>query len=191
MLKITKYYTFLVLIFAFSESARSNPASFTISAEVERSAVIGSDESTVMNYIGNVDDYAKDFPNVISVKHSSGGSIELVYRVESPLASPFDITFLLTERSEIPDKLILESMTLEPDYFYSSTSFKNTGPTQTSVSIHLKVRITREKASDIHFMAGILGEDYISARMKEKLGSGLETFLSNVQNELSGSQSQH
>jgi hypothetical protein len=40
--------------------------------------------------------------------------------------------------------------------------------------------MTREKASDIHFLAGILGEKFLSEKMKERLESDMEDFISSA-----------
>ena len=45
------------------------------------------------------------------------------------------------------------------------------------VTLKFKIRMTREDPSDIHFLAGILGEDFISARMKDKLDGDMDTFI--------------
>jgi uncharacterized protein YcfJ len=37
--------------------------------------------------------------------------------------------------------------------------------------------MTRENASDVHFMAGLLGEGFISSQMQNKLDGDLETFI--------------
>lgn len=175
--------TILLFIFCF-QLARANSSIFTISAEVEKTIIIGAGKDIVTAYIKNADNYPKDFPDVISIKHTGSG-IELVYEVESPLTSPFEITFLLTERTNNADDVILESVKPEPDYFFSRSTFKDLGSSRTSLNVDLKVMIKREKASDINFIAGILGEDFISSRMRDKLKSDLEKYLSNVADELS------
>jgi hypothetical protein len=183
--QLPRYLLITILLFIFSfQLARGNNSIFTISAEIEKTVIIGADKKAVTDYIKNVDNYPKDFPDVISVQHT-GSNIELLYQVESPLTSPFEITFILTQRSNNADDIILESVNPEPDYFFSRSTFKDLGSSRTSVNVNLKVLIKREKASDINIIAGILGEDFISSRMRYKLKSSLETFLSNVSDELS------
>jgi hypothetical protein len=73
--------------------------------------------------------------------------------------------------------MFLESKDTLPDYLYCKADFDSLGENSTRVSINFKIKMTRENASDVHFLAGLLGEGFISSRMEEKLNSDLETFI--------------
>jgi len=152
--------------------------SFTISAEVERTAIVHLEKDFISTYISDLEIYPKFFPNIVSVKKLNETDSEWLYRVEAPLASPYELTFVLEDRSSLADTLMFESKDKAKDYLYCNAVLSTAGERKTKVDFVFKISITREKASDVHFLAGILGEKFLSARMKEKLEGDLETFIS-------------
>jgi uncharacterized membrane protein len=150
---------------------------FTVSAEVEKSSVVNLPKEKVKEFISDLSIYPKYFPDIVSVKHLNDSESEWTYMVDAPLASPFYLTFILVEKNTSPDTMILVSKDSIPDFLLCKTNFVSTGDNRTSVKIDFRITMTREKASDIHFLAGILGESFISDRMHDKLEDDLEIFI--------------
>jgi uncharacterized membrane protein len=155
-------------------------SSFTLSAEVTRNSTINLELEFVSKYIKNLDIYPKFFPHIISVKKLDDKQSEWTYKVEAPFASPYNVKFILEDRSPSADTLLFESIDSVKDYLYCSALLSKTGVNKTKVSFLFKISMTREKASDIHFLAGILGEKFLSEKMKERLESDLEDFVSSA-----------
>ena len=172
---------FSILLLAFfvnSLSIKSGEASFTISAQVERTANINLDKEFISAYIKNIEIYPKFFPNVVSVTKISDIESEWLYKVEAPLASPYNLTFVLENKSSNTDTLLFESKEGARDYLYCNAVLSQVSEKKTRIDFIFKISMTREKASDVHFLAGIFGEKFLSDRMKEKLEGDLETFIS-------------
>ncbi|HMT10264.1 MAG TPA: hypothetical protein PKA39_01425 [Ignavibacteria bacterium] len=158
-------------------TANAGTASFTMSAEVERTATINLDKDFIGQYIKDLQIYPKFFPNIVSVTRLNDTESEWLYKVEAPLATPYKLTFLLEDKSS-GDTLLFESKDKVKDYLYCSGVLQQTAENKTKIAFVFKISMTREKASDIHFLAGILGEKFLSEQMKSKLESDLETFIS-------------
>jgi hypothetical protein len=174
-----KIFTLLLLAFIFSNnSLKTETVSFTMSAEVERTASVNLDKDFIASYIKNLDIYPKFFPNIVSVSKLNEKDSEWLYRVEAPLASPYNLTFLLEDKSPAGDTLLFESKDKTWDYLYCRGILSQVSEKKTKIAFVFKISMTREKASDIHFLAGILGEKFLSEQMKEKLEGDLETFIS-------------
>jgi uncharacterized membrane protein len=170
------YALILFLIVIYTAGAEIN--SFTISAVVERSAVVNLDKEFISAYIKNLEIYPKFFPNVLSVNKLGDKRSQWLYTVEAPLASPYNLTFELEDKSNSNDTLLFESEKGAKDYLYCNAILSNLTEKKTRINFVFKIIMTREKASDIHFLAGVLGEKFLSDKMKEKLESDLETFIS-------------
>jgi uncharacterized membrane protein len=155
----------------------SNPVSFTLSAEVERNSVISLDKDFISSYIKNLQIYPKFFPNVVSVTILNESESEWLYRIEAPLATPYNLTFILEDKSS-GDTLFFESKDKIKDYLFCRAVLNQISEKKTKITFLFKISMTREKASDVHFLAGILGEKFLSEQMKNKLESDLETFIS-------------
>ncbi len=70
------------------------------------------------------------------------------------------------------------------DYLYCRGILTAVNENKTKISFVFKISMTREKASDIHFLAGVLGEKFLSEQMKDKLESDLETFISKASKDM-------
>jgi uncharacterized membrane protein len=170
---------FFAVILAFPATLRADVKllTFTISAEVEKSSVIDLPRDFVRTYINNLSIYPEFFPDIVSVKKLNDKQSEWHYTVDAPLAPAINLTFLLESKQSTSSLMVLESVNPEPDYLYCKAVFDSLSSSSTKVTLSFKIRMTREKASDIHFLAGILGENFISARMKDKLDGDMETFI--------------
>lgn len=156
---------------------RAETVSFTMSAEVERTASISLDKDFIAKYIKDLQIYPKFFPNIVSVNKLNELESEWLYLVEAPLATPYNLTFVLEDKSS-GDTLLFESKDKVKDYLYCRGVLVQVSEKKTKISFDFKISMTRDKASDIHFLAGVLGEKFLSDQMKDKLEGDLETFIS-------------
>jgi uncharacterized membrane protein len=161
-------------------SLKAEGVSFTISAEVTRSSTVNLPLEFVSAYIKNLDIYPKFFPHIISVNKSGDAQSEWVYRVEAPLSSPYNVKFILQDKSPSIDSLLFESIDSVKDYLYCSAVLNKLSDSKTKVNFLFKISMTRDKASDIHFLAGILGEKFLSEKMKDRLESDMDDFISSA-----------
>lgn len=180
---MTRYFlifsVFIVLVSRLSNA--SDTYTFTLSAEVEKSSTINLAKDIVIDYIMNLDIYPKYFPDVVSVTKLNEKDSEWLYRIKAPLASAYNLTFVLEDRSPSRDTLLYESKdTASRDYLNCKAVFLSIDNNKTQVTLHFKISMKRDKASDVHFMAGLLGESFLSARMKEKLDGDMDAFISSV-----------
>jgi uncharacterized membrane protein len=169
-----------LLLHAGILQADTRVITFTISAEVEKSSIVDLPRDFVRRYINDLSVYPKYFPDIMSVKKNNDMESVWVYRIDAPLAPAFYLTFTLELAKSTSSEMVLESKNPETDYLYCKAVFDSLGELSTNVTLIFKIRLTREKASDIHFLAGILGENFISARMKDKLDGDMETFIENA-----------
>lgn len=117
---------------------------------------------------------------MVSVTDEGNNKSEWTYRVDYPLSPAWDVTFDEKENDSPNSELKFESDKNNNNYLYCSAVFRQVSESQTGVDITIKVRLTRDKASDIHFLAGVLGEKLISEKMKSKLEDDLQTFINNI-----------
>lgn len=175
-----KFLTIFIFLFFISQNLWTHDASFTISAEVTRSSSVNLPIEFVSAYIKNLDIYPKFFPHIVSVNNSGDAQSEWVYRIEAPLSSPYNVKFILRDKSPSVDTLLYESIDTIRDYLYCCAILSKVNDNKTKVNFLFKISMTREKASDIHFLAGILGEKFLSEKMKERLESDMEDFISSA-----------
>jgi uncharacterized membrane protein len=173
-LKYIKYLLLLLLILP-----GVSKATFTISAEVENKTTINLSQKIVHDYFEDLTIYPKFFPDMVSVTDKGNNQSEWTYRVDYPLAEAWNAVFEQFKKGT-SENLLFESNSTDQNYLKCNASFTSVSSNRTLVDIYIKVVLTREKASDIHFLAGVLGEKLISEKMKSKLDDDLQTFIDNI-----------
>jgi len=184
MRKLYILILFLTFLFTANRAIASEYFSFSISADVEKSSVINLSKNIVIDYIKNLDIYPKYFPDIVSVTKINDKDSQWLYRIKAPLASPYNLTFILEDKSPEKDTLIFESKDSVKDYLFCKAVFDSLSANRTNVTLRFHIKMTRDKASEVHFMAGILGEQFLSNRMKEKLDGDMDTFIQSVTKEM-------
>lgn len=171
----------LFMVFTFVNISR---AEFTVSADVTNGTVFKVNISRATEYFKDIKVFQRNFPGIISVKKLGDKESEWVYEIDAPLASPVRMPFILVETISSDDYMAFESKTKTPDYFKCSARMVSLGEEETRISITIKIKMVRESGGDVHFMAPILGEKFISKEMKKDLTKALSTFLSKCKKEI-------
>src|SRR5436190_23018516 len=113
---------FCIILFTASSKA-SEAYSFTLSADVEKSAAINLPKDIVIDYIKNLDIYPKFFPDIVSVTKINEKDSQWLYRIKAPLAAAYNLTFVLEDRSPDKDTLVFESKDSTKDYLICKAAF--------------------------------------------------------------------
>lgn len=153
-------------------------AEFTVSAEVTNGAVFKTTMANLSEYFKNIKIYERFFPGIISVKDLGNKESEWVYEIDAPLASPVRMPFILVEKVSSEDYIVFETKNKTPDFFRCTARLVSMGENETRISISIKIKMVRDSGGDVHFMAPLLGEKFISKEMKKDLSEALSTFLS-------------
>jgi len=173
--------TILFMVFTFVNISR---AEFTVSADVTSGTVLKVNITRATEYFKDIYVFQRNFPGIISVKKLGYKQSEWVYEIDAPLASPVRMPFILEETISSDDYMVFESKSKTPDYFRCSARMVSLGDEETRISITIKIKMVRESGGDVHFMAPILGEKFISKEMKKDLTKALSAFLSKCKKEI-------
>ena len=65
-------------------------------------------------------------------------------------------------------------------------SFEEVAPSTTLVRVAERVELRRPSATELHLMAGLIGERRISAGMQERIASMMKTYLNGARAHLEG-----
>lgn len=159
-------------------------ASFTISASVTKTRTLDFPVNDIITLIQDLSVFSRNFPNMLSVTSLGENKSEWVYEIDPPMASRFSVSFILFKKTTGNELVTFESSKNDNNYFFCKAKFIQAGDERVIVTLNFKIRLTRENGSDIHFMAPILGEKYISKKMKTDLSDDTDIFLSRIIKEL-------
>jgi len=162
-----------LLLFA----AFSLEGAFIVDATAEGSFTLRVHPDTVRVRLADISLLSRNMPGVVEIRHEGGN--RYLYRTEREI--PFSGTarnaFSL-ERTSTHDGTVLyrTSDTQAHNWMSYRLSASPGGDGTTRVDLRLRVRLVRDSGTEIHLLAPVLGESFISEQMEKDLRSMLEEF---------------
>jgi hypothetical protein len=170
-----------VLLFA----ALSLQGAFIVDAAAEVSFTVRAHPDSVRARLADIGLLARNMPGVVEIRPVEGG--EYLYRTEREI--PFSGTSrhdFRIARTAAQDGAVLYR-TADPQA-HNWMSYRllpsSDGEGSTLVVVRLRVRLVRESGTEIHLLAPVLGESFISEQMEKDLRSVLEEFTVRAVREL-------
>jgi hypothetical protein len=160
-------------------------AAFIVDASVEASYSVGIPRPLLRAYVDDIGLLARNMPGVVDV--TQVGDDRYLYRTEKtiPLSPPLQTEFMI-RKTMIGDSVTVyrsENMTDE-NYMSCRVQLIPSDAQTTLIAIRLRVRLSRSNPASIHWLAPILGEQFISDRMAEDLRDMMKKFIANSNKEL-------
>ncbi len=169
----------LLFLFLFTNEA------FIVDASTEATYKVELSRETLRGYVDDIGLFARNMPGVVAVRPL--GSNKYLYQTEKtlPLAGKMSTDFLI-QKSVIGDSVTLyRSVSIEdPNYMSCRVMISPLSEESTQIQIRLRLRLSRANASDIHWLAPVLGNGFISDRMQEDMEDMLKTFIERSNKEL-------
>lgn len=127
---------------------------------------------------------ARNMPGVVGISQRGPNTYFYRTRKSVPLASDLAIDFLIGKSND-GSATIYESLRADdPNYMRCVVRVSAAGDSRSTIDISLRLRLQRESGSDVHWMAPIVGEKFISERMSEDLVDMLAEFKTKSSEEL-------
>jgi hypothetical protein len=158
---------------------------FVADASAEASYIVNISREALRGYVDDIGLFERNMPGVVGV--TSLGDETFLYRTEKdiPLKGPMKVDFHIRKFVLSDTLTVYRSVNVEDtNYMSCRVALKPHDVTQTAITISLRVRMERENPADIHWLAPVLGEDFISDRMTEDLEDMLREFIDSSNREL-------
>ena len=158
---------------------------FTVDASAEMSYNVELNRESLKGYVDDIGLFKRHMPGVVSVEHLGGDRYLYVTEKELPLAGSMRTEFLIQKFVYGDSVTVYRSADLEAhNYLYCRVRITPAGATNTIIAIALRVRLSREDASEVHWMAPILGAEFINDQMRKDLDDMLAVFIESSNAEL-------
>lgn len=155
----------------------SLPQGFTLDATAHHVVEIRLSADSVRTLVHRIATLTRFMPGVVAIDPQADGWF--LYRTEReiPFSGTMRTDFRIVKTDE-PDGTVTYRTpgTEEGNWMSFRLAPVSSGSGTTLLSLRLRVRLVRALATDIHLLAPLLGEDYLSKRMEEDLSSMLQLF---------------
>lgn len=158
---------------------------FTVDASAETSYDVAINREALKGYVDDIGLFKRHMPGVVSVDPLGGDRYLYATEKELPLAGSMRTEFLIQKFVYGDSVWVYRSANLDAhNYMYCRVRITPAGETNTVIAIALRVRLSREDASEVHWMAPILGAEFINDQMTRDLVDMLAVFVEKSNEEL-------
>jgi hypothetical protein len=159
------------------------PSSFIVDANAEAEFPVQQSEAAVRLMLNDIYLLRRTMPGVVAITPAGDG--QWVYRTERrmPFSEPVKTDFSLVRSSHHALTYATPEVTA-PNWMSLRFETAPVEENRTLLKVRVRVRLERENGADIHVFAPVLGEGFISDRMRDDLQEMLHAFAVSVTKEL-------
>lgn len=151
---------------------------FTIKSNYDKTISINNNSENVRNYFAETRHFVEQMDGVESITAVSNSQNRWVIRVDFPIIGSIKQEFNVDKTEDSTELLEWSPSPNEKQNFLRySADFQSIGDNETNVRLVQMVELRRDKASQLHFLAGMAGESTISREMGNHIGAMLDKFM--------------
>ena len=158
---------------------------FVVGADASTSYTVNITREALREYIDDIGLFQRNMPGVVGV--TSLGGVRYLYQTEKqvPLAAAMKTDFVIGKSALSDSVTVYESVDPDdPNYMFCRVMISPLDSLRTAIQIVLRLKLTRESGSEIHWLAPILGSDFMSNQMSDDLNDMLQEFVQRSNQEL-------
>jgi hypothetical protein len=158
---------------------------FVVDASAERTYKVNISREDLRLQVDDIGLFARNMPGVVGVTPLENNRYLYLTEKDLPMAGTMRTEFLI-EKSVVGDSVTWYRSTRidDPNYMSCKVVIRTVDERSSSITVALRIRLARENASDVHWMAPLLGEQFISDRMTGDLEDMLSAFILKSNEEL-------
>lgn len=167
-----------MMIMAIGIMGLAAASAFVLDATASKTFTVGMPAAAVQHRFQDVRTLEEHMPGVVAIQpHGEGRFLYRTVR-EIPFSGEMRTDFVIEGTSwpdgaagfRTPDPAAANWMSIR-------FTVRENGPQEATVTMRLRVRLVRENGTDIHILAPVLGETFLSEHMEGDLASMLDVFV--------------
>ena len=158
---------------------------FKIKASYSEQFEVKATAESVRAFFANTRNFIELMPNIEGIRAAADGIAHWTIRAEIPLLGALNETFRVMLAENTANSIEYAPAATETQNFLRyAADFEERGAGKTVINISQTVELRREKASDLHFLAGLAGEKIISQQMQSRVAALIKSFLGKARTKL-------
>jgi carbon monoxide dehydrogenase subunit G len=163
---------------------------FKARAEFREDLEVGASVRVVREFFGDLGNFVRLMPGVESISEDVGGVMCWTVCVNVGLVGKMRGSFRIVRTDDRPQRIEWgPAIDEKKNLLRYAASFEELTPSRTMVRVAQRVELRRPIATELHLIAGLIGERRISAGMQERVTQMMKTFLKHARAHLEGSNS--
>lgn len=164
---------------------------FRVRADYTEQFELEANLESVREFFSELRNFAEFMPGIESIKRDANGIFRWVVRAEIPRIGALREYFFVELTEDSPERIEWAPATIEKkNYLRYAATFIEKSATSTIVKLSQHIELRRPTAKDLHTLAGLIGENRISAEMQKRVNDMLTTFLNRARARIEGKKSE-
>lgn len=158
---------------------------FIVDATGEARYTVAIPREALREYVDDIGLFARNMPGVVGIEALDDATYLYHTRKEIPLSRAMETSFHIRKIVESDSVTHYRSTRRDAENYMSCTvTISPSGEQETVIGISLRVRLVRTNPAQVHWLAPIVGADFVSERMTEDLDAMLKEFIKSSNREL-------
>ncbi len=150
---------------------------FRIKADYKEQIEVKTSIERAREFFGEFRNFAELMPGIESITTDASGVQRWTIRADVPVLGAMRAAFSVQQTDDRPEKIEWSPAATEKSNFMRyAAAFEQRGA-RTLVRIAQHVEMRRQHAKELHMLAGLIGENRISAEMEKRVTEMIRTFL--------------
>jgi hypothetical protein len=157
---------------------------FRIKAEYSEQVEVKTTLDRAREFFGEMRNFVDLMPGIEAITNEANGIKRWLVRAEVPVLGPMRAGFAVELTEDLPHRIEWSPAHSESkNYLRYAAIFEECGGA-VLVRIVQRVEMRRKHAKELHLMAGLIGENRISAEMEKRVGEMIRTFIQRARTKL-------
>ena len=157
---------------------------FQVKAGFDEKLEVKTTLERARSFFGDLRNFAELMPGVEQIRQEAGGVARWLIRAEVPVIGAMRQAFSVAQVDDRPDRIEWSPVPQERGNFLRYyAAFEQQGA-RVLVRVVQRVELRRQRATELHMLAGVVGEHRLSAELQKGVTEMMRTFLQRARTRL-------
>lgn len=159
---------------------------FQVKAGFDEKLEVKTTLERAREFFADLRNFAELMPGVEAIKQEAGGVARWLIRAEVPVIGAVRQAFTVSQTDDRPDRIEWSPAPHERGNFLRYyAAFEQQGA-RVLVRVVQRVELRRQRATELHMLAGLVGESRLSSELQKGVSEMMRTFLQRARTRLEG-----
>jgi carbon monoxide dehydrogenase subunit G len=151
---------------------------FQIKAAYDEQLEVGVSIERAREFFSDLRNFVELMPGVESIRGEASGVMRWLIRADIPVIGAIRQAFAVRQTEDTPQRIEWTPIAGEgSNLLRYAAAFEEHGAGRTLVRIAQRVELRRQRATELHLLAGLVGESRLSAEMQKGVATMMRAFL--------------
>ena len=157
---------------------------FQVKAGFDEKLEVKTTLERARSFFGDLRNFAELMPGVEQIKQEAGGVVRWLVRADVPVIGAMRQAFSVAQVDDRPERIEWSPAPQERGNFLRYyAAFEQQGA-RVLVRVVQRVELRRQRATELHMLAGLVGEHRLSAELQKGVTEMMRTFLQRARTRL-------